>query len=161
MFNNHPIAQSFGLLSAGKLSYFINHGLGEYFKSCIMNELVPKERLPPKFSSCFDESFNKVTYSKQMDIHVLYYDEKARQVQRLYIGSQFMGHGTSHDTMEEFKKAHKNMDIINNLVQLSMDSPSVNWAFHTELEDHRKETNAEAPDLLQIGSCGLHVLHGA
>ena len=53
------------------------------------------------------------------------------------------------------------MDIINNLVQLSMDGPSVNWAFHTELEDHRKETNAEAPDLLQIGSCGLHVLHGA
>ena len=96
MFKKHPIAQSFGLLSAGKLSYIINHGLREYFKSCIMNELVPKERLPPKF----DESFNKVTYSKQMDIHVLYYDEKARQVQRLYIGSQFMGHGTSHDTME-------------------------------------------------------------
>ena len=40
-----------------------------------------------------------------------------------------MGHGTAHDIMNEFKKAHKDLDIVNNLIQLSMDGPNVNWAF--------------------------------
>ena len=72
-----------------------------------------------------------------------------------------MGHATSDDTMDEFKAAHKNMDIVNNLVQLSMDGPNVNWSFHSQLEDYRKEITPQAPDLLELGSCGLHVLHGA
>ena len=42
-----------------------------------------------------------------------------------------------------------------------MDGSNVNWAFHEDLESYRKIEDPKAPSLLNIGSCGLHVLHGA
>ena len=34
--------------------------------------MTPKvSRHPPKYVACFDESFDKVSYSKQMDIHTI------------------------------------------------------------------------------------------
>ena len=45
-------------------------------------------------------------------------------------------------------------------MQLSMDGPNVNWKFLDDLEERRLVINPEAPDLLNIGSCGIHVLHG-
>ena len=73
MFPDSEITKKF-ILSAGKLSCIIQHGLPPYFKMRIMEELSPKHpRLPPKFTSCFDESFNKVTCSKQIDVHLLCY----------------------------------------------------------------------------------------
>ena len=161
MFENHPCAESFGSFSKGKIRYIINHGLAVYFRNIFMNELRPSDRLPPRFVSCFDESFNTVTYSKQLDLHLLYFDEKIRQVHCVYVGSQFMGHGTAVDTMVEFKNCHGELDIINNLVQLSMDGPNVNWLFHKDLENYRKEVNPKSPLLLVMGSCGIHVLNGA
>ena len=127
-----------------------------------MLKLSPKApRLPPKFTSSFDESINTVSCSKQMDVHVSYYDENLKRVERVYLNSQFMGHGAAHDIMNEFKKAHKDLDIVNNLIQLSMDGPNVNWASLDTLEEYRKIENPNAPTLINIGSCGLHVLHGA
>ena len=90
-----------------------------------------------------------------------YFDETKRNVPRVYLGSQFMGHGAVDDIMLDFKKAHKDLYIVNNLVQLSMDGPNVNWAVLDSLEEYRKSPNQSAPDLVNIGSCGLHVLHGA
>ena len=84
MFPGHPNAENFGKLSRGKLKYIITHGLAVYFKDVIMNELAPKEILPPKFTSAFDESFNKVTYSKQMDIHIFYLNKKGAGATCLY-----------------------------------------------------------------------------
>ena len=54
------------------------------------------------------------------------------------------------------------------LVQLSIDGPNVNWKFYYNLFQERK--GEELPDLLNIfssfsnilyiGSCSLHVVHG-
>ena len=135
----------------------INHGLAPYFKNQIMLKLSPKApRLPPKFTSSFDESLNTVSCSKQMDVHVSYYDENLKRVERVYLSSQCMGHGTAHDIMNEFKNAHKDLDIVNNLIQLSMDGPNVNWAFLDTLEEYQKTEDPNAPTLINIGSCGLH-----
>ena len=54
-----------------------------------------------------------------MDIHIIYFDE-SQKVKRASIGSQFMGHGAVKDIMDDFQKAHSNLNIINNLIQLSM-----------------------------------------
>ena len=43
------------------------------------------------------------------------------------------------------------------LVQISMDGPNVNWKFYRNLFQERK--GKEVPDLLNIGSCSLHVVH--
>ena len=46
-------------------------------------------------------------------------------------------------------------------MQVSMDGANVNWAFLDLLQENIKTANPEAPTLLQLGSCGLHVIHGA
>ena len=67
MFPDSVIAKEFNKLSRGKLSYMINHGLAPYFKNQIMLKLSTKApRLPPKFTSSFDESLNTVSCSKQI-----------------------------------------------------------------------------------------------
>ena len=40
-----------------------------------------------------------------------------------------------------------------------MDGPSVNWAFLKEIQNHREQE--ELQQLINIGSCGLHIIHGA
>ena len=128
MFSDNRVAQKFSV-SLAKLSHMINHGLAPYFKAEFLNKLTPKcPRLPVKFVSAFDESFNRVSTTKQMNVHIIYFDEATNRVKRIYLNSQFMGHATVSDMMEDFKKAHNGLDIINNLVQLSMDGPNVNCA---------------------------------
>ena len=82
-------------------------------------------------------------------------------MKHLYNGSQFMGHATVDDMIKDFKEAHNGLDYVMNLIQFLMDGPNTNWAFHRAVSGLRKSENACAPDLLEIGSCGLHVVHGA
>ena len=93
MFPESKIAEKFGKLSSTKIGYIIVHGIAPFFRNKIMKELNPPgPRLPLVFTSCFDESHNKVTFSKQMDIHVIFFNEKTKLVERYYLGSQFMDH---------------------------------------------------------------------
>ena len=45
------------------------------------------------------------------------------------------------------------------MLQVSMDGASVNWALYDELRKHRERE--ELPSLINIDSCGLHIVHGA
>ena len=45
------------------------------------------------------------------------------------------------------------------MLQVSMDGPSVNWKFYEKLIESREIS--ELTGLTNIGSCGLHVIHGA
>ena len=54
-------------------------------------------------------------------------------------------------------KKLEGIDQLRHLIAVSMDGPSVNWKFLTELETKRCHQNL--PDLLQVGSCALHVVH--
>ena len=38
-----------------------------------------------------------------------------------------MGHATAPDTYKSLAEVHKGLDLENNLIQLSMDGPNVNW----------------------------------
>ena len=161
MFKGHQSAEEFGM-SPARLSCVIKFGLAPYFKSMFMNDLILlkwSSLLTPKFVSCFNSSLNKVVYSKQMDGHIIYFDQINKQVKHVYIGSQFMGHATVDDMIKDFKKAHNGLDYVMNLIQFSMDGPNTNWALHRAVSDWRKSENPYAPDLLEIGSCGLYVVH--
>ena len=61
----------------------------------------------PLFRSCIDESLNEMTYSKQMDIHIIFFDVAKLSVERFYVDSQFMGHATYEDTLCDLVKAHQ------------------------------------------------------
>ena len=46
------------------------------------------------------------------------------------------------------------------MIQVSMDGPNVNWKLLSSIVDEQ-QSNDEYPELLDIGSCSLHVIHGA
>ena len=47
------------------------------------------------------------------------------------------------------------------MLQISMDGPNVNWRLLEELTKNRNEKDDDLPMLLNLGSCSLHVIHGA
>ena len=46
------------------------------------------------------------------------------------------------------------------LIQLSMDGPSTNWKLLDELSEDRLNSDPALPELINVGSCGLHIIHG-
>lgn len=100
MFPDSEIVQSFHC-GADKTAYITKFGLAEYIK----RELVLKINKGP-FVVMFDESLNHATKTKQLDIHVRFWDEG--KVQSRYLGSEFMGHSTAKDLLAHIKVSHVN-----------------------------------------------------
>ena len=64
----------------------------------------------------------------------------------------------SWDMLEHFLQSTQDVSL-QNLLQVSMDGPSVNWAFYEKLQQKVKDECS--CQILNIGSCGLHIVHGA
>ena len=81
--------------------------------------------------SCFfDQAFND-----------RYFNNVTHQVLSRYLSSSFMGHSTAEGIMENFLEASSEMKMPN-LLQLSMDGPSVNWFFlEKQTSNHHDEFN--------------------
>ena len=81
-----------------------------------------------------------------------------------YWNSKFLGHGTAADLERErerereFEKCMEELDQ-SKMCQISMDGPFVNWKFFNTVTKKREED--KLPALINIGSYGLHVIHGA
>ena len=92
-----------------------------------------------------------------MDIVVRYFDTDSKVVVR-YLDSSFLGYGTHLDILRDFNEAAANLNP-SKIFQVSMDGPSVNWKFLEKLTNERKDKDFH--QLIDIGSCGLHIIHGA
>ena len=92
-----------------------------------------------------------------MDLGVRYWDQEKNRVISVYLTSQFLGHTRAKDLVDKFLSGLSKLDL-RNLVQISMDGPRVNWKFY---DDYVRSRPAEYPSLLQLGSCGLHIVHGS
>ena len=88
-----------------------------------------------------------LTYMKDMDFIVR------------YLGSAFLGYTTAADLKRNFDEATKDLDK-GKMIQVSMDGPNVNWKLLSSIVDER-QSNDDYPELVDIGSCSLHVIHGA
>ena len=66
----------------------------------------------------------------------------------------------SFKVLEHFNKGIQDLQpVMKNLLQISMDGPNVNWKFHSMIQKQiEREYNK---NLINIGSCGLHILHNA
>lgn len=106
----------------------------------------------------FDESLNKVEQKQQMDISIRYWDEQSQQVSTRYLTSIFLNHTTAEDLKEALKGALSNLGW-KKMLQLSMDGPNVNFKTLRLLKE--KEHDVDSPQLLDLGSCGLHTVHCA
>lgn len=152
MFRDSEIAKQFQC-GATKTAYMTCFGLAPYFYDVLTDEI----RRADCYVISFDESLNKVTQEEQMDIVVRYW--KNNSVSTRYYGSQFLGHTKACDLVDNFKDGLKTLDP-RKLFQISMDGPSTNWKFYEDLMEDRK-CDSELPILVDLGSCGLHVVHGS
>ena len=155
MFPDSEIAKKFSC-GKTKLSYLVTFGLAQYFTS----ELIAKLHDSSNFVILFDESFNRISKDEQMDVHVRSWDNEKQCIETRYLRSEFLGHCTASDLLKKLNEATQNLTT-KKILQISMDRPNVNHKFYRDYVAMRKETDPYAPDLLEIGSCGLHVIHGA
>ncbi|KAJ8043765.1 hypothetical protein HOLleu_11016 [Holothuria leucospilota] len=153
MFPDSQIAKTFSC-GATKCAYMICFGLQPYFHDL----LVDKIRNTECYSISFDECTNNISQNEQMDFIVRYWDSDIDQVAVRYFGSEFLGHATAVDLLKHFKAGLTKLDP-KCLLQVSMDGPNVNLKFYRDLENERK--TEELPGMLNIGSCGLHIVHGS
>ena len=93
-----------------------------------------------------------------MNMIVTFCNSESNKVAERYFNSEFKGHARTGDRLTHFKNE---MALFNpsSLVQIFMDDPNVILKFYHYLFQQRKDE--ELPDLLVIGSCSLHVVHGS
>ena len=151
MFPDSDIARNFGV-SERKCSYFCCFGLGPYIKSLLNKSL----RAQPSFVLLFDESLNKKTKKKQLDVHVRMWHDGT--VCTRYFDSAFIGHASAEHLVETILDVLESLEL-RKIVQISMDGPNVNWKFHRLFQEHLRTTTGVTA--LEVGSCGLHIVHGA
>ena len=60
---------------------------------------------------------------------------------------------------KKFEEATEQLDL-KKLIQISMDGPNVNWKLLDSIAEDRS-SNEQYPILLNVGSCSLHIVHGA
>ena len=153
MFPDSVIAKKFAC-SKTKVNYLICFGIAVYFKEKLLHKVKQAEC----FTVSFDEALNKDFQNEQMDVIVHYFHED--RVVTQYFDSQFMGQETADKLVENLKSS---LTKLNNrkLLQLLMDGPRLNWKVLSLLCEDREKQDADLPKLLNIGSCGLHIVHEA
>ena len=153
MFPGSKVAKSFQL-SKTKCGYFITYGLAPYVKELLMKKIQSS----PFFVRSFDESLNIIIQKEQMDFEVRFWDNEKKKVCTRYHGSKFVQRPNAKNICDVLISSLKDLSA-ERLIQLSMDGPSTNRCVLQLLKDDREEKGY--PQIINIGSCGLHVMHGA
>ncbi|KAJ8931829.1 hypothetical protein NQ314_015226 [Rhamnusium bicolor] len=94
----------------------------------------------------------------QMDIHVRYFDYNKRRVETGVYNSVFMSHTAAEDILQHFLNGIRPLQP-NRILQISMDGPNVNRKFLRLFKESQEITTEKK--IIHIGSCGLHIIHGA
>ncbi|XP_049270810.1 uncharacterized protein LOC125758087 [Rhipicephalus sanguineus] len=152
MFPDSEVAKAF-TCGEKKCAYLACHGLGPFFLSSVHRAIEKCDC----YVVLFDESANDYLHQKQMDVHIRYWDASQRITTR-YLTSVFMGHATADDIEDELLKALEPLPLAK-ILQVSMDGPNVNLKFFRSFQKHLHE-NYQV-NCLDLGTCGLHVVHNA
>ena len=151
MFPNKDIACSYSMAKT-KLSFMMNFGIATHFTTLQLERLVKSK----VYTIHFDETLNEVVQKCQMDSSLRFWDKTASEAVMQYFDPKFLGHASAQDLLDEFQRALKDLHE-SSMLQVSVDVPSVNWALYDELHKHRERE--ELPSLINISSCGLHIIH--
>lgn len=154
MFPDSNIVKKFSF-GRTKAQYVVNYGLAPFFHQ----ELVDHAKKTSQLVVCFDEAFNRVVKKGQMDVAIRLWDVTRSQATSKYFSSAFLGHCTSSDLLMGLKDSLDEVNLTD-IIQLSMDGPNVNWKLMRMFQED-DDFHVGGRSLLQLGSCGLHVVHGA
>lgn len=153
MFPDSQIARQFKC-GATKCDYLIRFGLAPFFEKRLLDKLSQPGTV---YTVSFDESLNRHLQEEQMDLLLRFWDKELNRVVTRYFTSEFLGHTRSDDLLKHFRSALQRLNEAS-ILQIAMDGPATNWKFLDQLVKEREES---APLLLNLGCCGLHVVHGA
>ncbi|XP_073715732.1 uncharacterized protein [Misgurnus anguillicaudatus] len=128
--------------------------------SFVKRQLITKVN-EDSFVVLFDESMNKTTKNKQLDIHIRNWttDETGTYIYTRCCGSEFLGHSTAEDLLDKFKNGIKDL-CLSKMLSVSMYGPNVNWKFMQLLQQEYSEQFGGA-QIQIVGSCGLHIMHNS
>ena len=70
-----------------------------------------------------------------------------------------MGHAQASHLTQSLTELLKDLGYVSKTFQVSMDETHVKWFLLDNLSIHWKEGNINAPDLMNIGSYSLHIVH--
>lgn len=151
MFPDSVIASKFSC-GNDKAVYLTTFGIAPHFSSL----LLAKVKSATDYILLFDESLNRPLQAKQLDVHVRFWDGDF--VMSRYLDSHFLGHAYASDLHKQLRASCNSVGI-HSLLQISMDGPIVNWKLFDTLSRHLEMEIGSK--LLNIGSCGLHIMHNA
>ena len=104
----------------------------------------------------FDESLNKVMQISQMDLVVRFWNTTEIWVSVWCWDSNFLGNTRADTILVTFNDYMSTLDP-NKMIQISVDGLSTNWKLMESLKRNRLEN--EQSQLIEIASCGLHIVH--
>ncbi|XP_022245958.1 uncharacterized protein LOC111086627 [Limulus polyphemus] len=151
MFPDSSIAKGFQL-SKTKCRYMTVFGLWSYVQDLLYDNIKKSSH----YAILFDESLcRKKLQKKQMDFLIRMWQHN--EVRTRYLTSVFLGHSTDVHLKEELDKVLHRVGL-EKLLQISMDGPNVNWKMYDDLSrEYKSEVNRS---VLNMGSCGLHIVNG-
>lgn len=151
MFNDSSIAKNFSC-GEKKAAYLSCFGIAPYFSSLLKTRVKEADG----YVLLFDESMNSMNQLKQMDCHLRFWHHD--KVVTRYFSSDFLGHSTANVLFEKINEKCISMGL-DKLIQISMDGPNVNLKVMDNMLLLLKKEHAIG--LLNVGTCGLHVMHNA
>lgn len=99
----------------------------------------------------FDETTTSQV-KKQYDGYIQYEPMRYKKIVRHYAGSLFVEHCFAEDLKDHIIKLGENLKWdFRHLINVSMDGPNVNKAFHRLLENEL--LNIEGKKIIKIGTC--------
>lgn len=111
MFPDSEIARKFSC-GRTKTAYTCCFGLAPHFSKLLTDRVQSTDN----FVLLFDESLNKETQTKQLDVHVRLWN--GMEVETRYLDSKFMGHSTALDLLDHFMESAEKLNL-KNLFQVS------------------------------------------
>ena len=153
MFPDSQIAQKFSC-GKTKCSYLITHGLASYFDHRMLASLKDGD---VKYVISSDESLNRTLQQEQMDMIIHFWDNEKKKVCSRYFDSNFLGHTSAQDLLKSLQSLPTTLNPMG-LIQLSMDRPSTNWKLFDEMSEEQVNSDPELPELINVSSCGLHIV---
>ena len=129
-------------------------GIAPYIREKVVQNIQQAEC----FTMSFDESLNRECYIGKMDLMVWYCWQSQAKTQ--YFDSLQLGPTVGKGLLECFKSGISELNYVK-VLYVSMDVPKVNQKLSTLLCEDRNKVDANLPKLLNVESCGLHVVHRA
>ena len=106
----------------------------------------------PFFAASFDESLDRIYQDEQMSVHIHYCSNEKSPVKIKYLDSNADNlHDSLHNVLQSLPEK-KHATIVYGWVKYQLEVFELLFSYRNE---------KEWSNLLNLGSCGLHIVHGA